>query len=180
MNQTQKKPGWVTDKRVPCIAFLLLAGISFLLYEYFHDNKNQNDYNKRAIESSLKKYEQIKKTPLSDELHDRILEIIQKRKDCFFSRFSYTERNDKCNREYTNKIIQVARANIKSAPMPGLFIRCIKECPIAGSLCNGEQDDNEFECMNMEARCIEYCFDEYWRGGNLTNGETYTYKKNKN
>lgn len=168
----------MTDKRILITSFLFLAAIFFILYEYFYDNQNQSDYNKRAIKNSLEKYELIKKTELSEELYDQILEIIRNRNDCFSSRFSYSERKDKCNREYTNKIIRLIRAKIKSAPMPGLFIRCIKECPIAGSLCNGEEGRNELECLEMEARCIEYCLDEYWRGGNFPNGSTY--KKNNN
>jgi len=35
----------------------------------------------------------------------------------------------------------------------------------------------ELECIEMEARCIEYCLDEYWRGGSFPDGNTYTYKK---
>lgn len=179
MKKIQKMTIWMTDKKMHIAVCLILAGIFFILYNYFHDNQTQKDYNKKAIVASLEKYELIKKTELS-KLHDQMLEIIRNRRDCFFSRFSYSERNDKCNRDYTNSIVQLARDNIKSAPMPGLFIRCIKECPIAGSLCNGEEDSNELDCIEMEARCIEYCFDEYWRGGNSPNGNIYTYKKNKN
>ena len=69
--------------------------------------------------------------------------------------------------------------NINSAPLRGLFIRCVRECPIAGSLCNGEPGASEAECIKTEARCIETCLDQFWRGGTFPDENNFTYKKNK-
>jgi hypothetical protein len=35
------------------------------------------------------------------------------------------------------------------------------------------------ECIEMEAKCIEYCLDVYWRGGTFPHGDTYIQTKNK-
>jgi len=169
----------MTDKRT-IVSALLVLGVTFLIvHEYYFTRPQQEDYNKRAIEETLEKYELVKKTELTRELRYRTLGIVKDRKNCFSTQITYSERNNTCKREYTYQIVQLAREKIRSAPMRGLFIRCIRECPIAGSLCSGEDGTSEQQCIQMEAQCIEYCLDEFWRGGNIIFGDTYTHKNKK-
>ncbi|MBU0973643.1 MAG: hypothetical protein KKC20_23590 [Proteobacteria bacterium] len=174
------------EKRLPPVritkrafGILFVSGlICALVYGYQYKGHRQDNYDKKAIESSLEKYELAKKTEVSEQLRDPIFKIIQDRKDCYSSQVAYSERNNTCKRAYTNIIVQLARDTIKSAPMRGLFIRCIRECPIAGSLCNGEPGTNEQDCIKTEARCIEFCLDNYWRGGAFPDENNFIYKKN--
>lgn len=174
-----KKARQRSNRQIMGLTLILLGVLALLIY-FHHKETNRRDlYNKKAIKLSLETYELIKTTELSDTLHDRLVEIIQARKDCSAIQVSYDERNSRCRKAYINEIFQLARANIKSAPMPGLFIRTIRECPIAGSLCNGEVGRSEAECIEMEVRCIEYCLDQYWRGGTFPDENNYTYGKSK-
>lgn len=167
------------EKRPLLLFFLCLGIIFFLVYGYHYTTNKQENYDKNAINQALEHYKQIQTTILSDELHSELLRIIKARKECFSTQKSYDARSVTCKREYVNDLVRLARDKIKSAPLRGLFIRGIRECPIAGSLCNGEEGTQELECMETEARCIEFCLDAYWRGGSFPDGNTYTYKKNK-
>lgn len=180
MDNTRDKKSPSTIEKNPMLFLLISLGIIFVLIylgHYSHDD--QENYDKRAIEKSIEQYEQSKLTVLSEELHSDLIRIIEARKECFSSQKSYDGRSATCKRAYVNEIVRLARNKIKSAPMRGLFIRAIRECPIAGSLCNGEYGMQEIECIEMEARCIEYCLDQYWRGGSFPDANTYTYKKNR-
>lgn len=180
MNETTNKKSPVLIKKKPLLLSLVCLGIIFfLVYGYHYSTNKQENYDKKAIKKALEQYEQIRKTILSHELHFELLKIIKARKECFSTQKSWDARSVSCKRKYVNDIVLLARDKIKSAPMRGLFIRSIRECPIAGSLCKGEEGTQELECMEMEARCIEYCLDAYWRGGSFPDGNTYTYKKNK-
>lgn len=175
MTDKNKTPSMIKTRNWICL--LLFGVVGFGVYELASKNK-QEDYSEKAINASLEKYEKIKKTHLSKDLRKELISLIEERKDCFATRISYKNRSATCKRGYVNEIVLLARKKIKSAPMRGLFIRCVRECPIAGSLCSGEEGTQEEECIETEARCIEYCLDEYWRGGIFPNGNTYTYKKN--
>jgi len=48
-----------------------------------------------------------------------------------------------------------------------------------GTQRNGEEERSEAECIEMEVRCIEYCLDQYWRGGTFPDENNYTYGKSK-
>ena len=181
--QKKNKPPAAICKRTIMLSFLFLVVIFSLLYLLHYRNDDIDNYNKKAIEVTLEKYEAIKKIEISDHLNGNLVEIIKGRKECFLSQIPYFSRNKKCNKDYINKIFELARDDIKSAPsdrdyiqsepMLGLFVRCLQECPIYGSLCNGEEGSSEQECIDMEARCIEYCLDENWRGGNFQQYEMY-------
>jgi len=174
----KNEPRALFDKRVTLSTLLFFGSIFLLVYAYLYEGNRQENYAKRALEATFEKYERIQKTDLSEELYDQIIEIVKTRKNCFASQISYAERNNTCKRAYTNQIVQLARDSIQSAPLRGLFIRCIRESPITGSLCSGEEGRTEQECIDMEARGIEYCLDEYWRGGAFPNQNNYTYQKN--
>ncbi|MCP4021584.1 MAG: hypothetical protein GY729_07065 [Desulfobacteraceae bacterium] len=166
------------NKRMATTSLLLISFVCLLVFLHMQTNQNQTNYNKKNVELILERYEEVKQTDLSNELHAKIFDIVQTRRDCFASQVTYDARNNTCRKEYTLSIFQLARENIKSAPMLGLFIRCIRECPIAGSLCTGEEGTNEDQCIDMEARCIEFCLDKYWRGGEYADGHSYTENKN--
>ncbi len=176
MNKTPKKSNSFKMSTLVKIA-LVLACVGMLLYGYNYQDTNLDDYSEKAINASLEKYEKVKKTDLSSDLHPTLVKIISHRKECFATQATYSARSKTCKRIYTNEIVQMARHNVKSAPMRGLFIRCVRTCPIAGSLCSGEEGTNKVECVNTEARCIEYCLDKYWRGASVHNGGKYNYKK---
>jgi len=175
MTDKNKTPNMIKTRN--WIYLLLFGVVGFVVYELASKNK-QEDYSKKAINASLKRYEQIKKTDLSKDLRKELIFLIEERKDCFAAQISYENRSATCKRGYVNRIVLLARRKIQSAPMRGLFIRCVRVCPIAGSLCSGEEGTQEKDCIETEARCIEYCLDKYWRGGTFPDGDTYTYKKN--
>lgn len=178
-NIPNEKVSAILDRKILLLSFLCFGIIAVLVYGYNYSSNTEENYDKKILENALEQYEKIKTTILSDELHAELLNIINARKECFSSQKHYDGRSATCKREYVNSIVLLARNKIKSAPMRGLFIRSIRECPIAGSLCNGEEDAQELECIEMEARCIEYYLDTYWRGGSFPDENTYTYKKTR-
>lgn len=180
MNEETKKDTYdAGDLKIIVISILLLAAIITFFVLYSYRNENHKDYNKQALDAFLKKYELVKQTETSEKIYDELIKIINNRKNCFVSHTSYNARTNSCRKEYVNALFRLARENIKSAPMPGLFIRCIRECPISGSLCSGEEGTSEKECIETEAKCIEFCLDEHWRGGTYPDEDDYTSNKKK-
>jgi len=168
------------ETRTLVFLLLFMGAVGFLIYASQADDNRQDDYSRNALNRFLEAYEKIKTTDLSDALQNELILIIKERKACFASQISYGARTATCKRRYVNRIVQLARKEIQSAPMRGLFIRSVRECPISGNLCNGEEGTQEQECIETEARCIEYYLDKYWRGGSFPDEGTYTYKKNQN
>lgn len=169
----------MTNRQIGALVACIMAAMGLMIYFFQKEPNSLDDYNKKAIHQILDRYEKIKNTEYTEALHDTLVEIIKARRECFSTQVTSNERNDTCRKAYINSIFQTARAAIKSAPMPGRFIRCIGECPIAGSLCSGEPGTSEEECLDMEVRCIEYCLDEYWRGGEFPDETDYTRMKSK-
>ncbi|MCP4370679.1 MAG: hypothetical protein GY797_21585 [Deltaproteobacteria bacterium] len=158
-------------------SIIIFCGFLGLIYGYQYDDNRAEDYNKKTLKTALEKYPLIKETDLSEVLYDSLIKLIMERKKCFASQTSYDDRSKTCKRAYITEVVMLARRHIQSAPMRGLFIRCVSECPITGSLCSGEEGSDETTCIETEARCIEFCLDEFWRGGSLPDGENYIYKK---
>jgi hypothetical protein len=181
LNKTNNKTKTGRFETRTLVSMLIFLGvIGFLIYAFLDNGTKQEDYSRKTLNRYLETYEKIKKTDLSKSLRNKLILIIKERKDCFSSQMSYRARSANCKRVYVNKIVQLARKEIHSAPMRGLFIRSVRECPISGSLCNGEEGTHEQKCIETEARCIEYFLDQYWRGDGFPYADSYTYKKNQN
>lgn len=111
-------------------------------------------------------YTRIRGTRLSTELYPELVALIEDRQRCYVEKQGYSDRIDACRRDYLNRILETARVNIKAAPLLGNFIICIRDCPISHAICAGERSEHpELPCTDVEAQCIEYCLDLYWRGG---------------
>ncbi|WP_139786636.1 hypothetical protein [Desulfamplus magnetovallimortis] len=116
----------------------------------------------------IETYNMIKASEASD-LKDLWLELIDERIKCYSETSDYSLRLNNCRKYYIFKILITAREQIKSAPSIGAFMRCVRDCPLAFSLCNGELavEAIEADCRDIEALCVEVCLDKYWRGNTL-------------
>lgn len=118
-----------------------------------------------AFRKIVKRYGEIKKAEQS-ELKPFWIEIINKRIQCYSSTLDYRLRLQNCRKEYMYEILITAREETKSTPSLGEFMWCVRDCPLAFSLCKGEEylEYSGIECVEVESLCIEKCLDDYWRG----------------
>ena len=137
------------------IMFIMLTSCSQ------NDSKHQT-----RIEYIEEAYSEIKETHLL-YIDDAWVDIINKRLQCFDSEYSVENRTKYCRRNYLKRILITARGKIKAAPLLGDFLVCLYMCPISHSMCKGN-DEND-DCVVREVQCIEYCLDNYWRGGRYAN-----------
>ena len=107
--KTNDKPRTMMEKRTFLLIIVFSGLMGALIYGYQDEEEKQDNYNKRAIEVSLERYDLLKKTEISDQLHDQIFTIIKDRKACYSSQVNYSERNNTCKRAYTNEIVRLAR-----------------------------------------------------------------------
>ena len=142
--------------------FLGAVILLFALTNPFQREKNAWDF----YEQMVKGYEMIQDVELS-ELEDELKAVATARNDCYGGLSKISSRLKTCRKSYLSDILALARQNIKSAPDLGKFILCIQDCPLAYSMCQGEEfneTDDDSECIVKEVQCIESCLDRYWRG----------------
>ncbi|GHU25107.1 hypothetical protein FACS189497_00570 [Betaproteobacteria bacterium] len=111
-------------------------------------------------------YNTIKSVPQSRKL-GALLEITVRERIACYSASPLT-RLEQCLPPYLTSIVSMGRNNVRSAPDMGSFLRNVRFCPIAYSTCMGDVGNNDV-CVGMEASCIDYVFDSYWRGAPFTN-----------
>ena len=114
----------------------------------------------------LEHYETISETRLS-ELEEVLVETVNARVDCY-GELSYDKKLLECRKQYMRTVLEIARQNIKSSPSLGEFMLCVRDCPLTHALCRGTDwnwASDPSECIETEARCLEWCLDAYWRGG---------------
>ncbi|MDR1677437.1 MAG: hypothetical protein LBS44_03495 [Deltaproteobacteria bacterium] len=68
-----------------------------------------------------------------------------------------------CNKQYLLSTLSIGRQKIDSAPNIGEFLLTISNCPIIYSICRGKEGGEDY-CQKVEALCMDYVFDFYWRG----------------
>ena len=88
----------MNDKTTIILVLLILGVVLLIVYEDYIDAPQPEDYNKKAIEEILEKYQQVKKTKITHELRDRALTIVRNRKNCFSTQITYSERNNTCKK----------------------------------------------------------------------------------
>jgi hypothetical protein len=115
------------------------------------------------LDAALSMYNDIKQEESSRIGSEEFQRIIQERVLCYNNVTSPLQRNRPCNITYVDEIVRTARVNFQSAPQLGLFIREVQYCPIAYSMCVGENMDME-TCITFERKCIDLSLDKYWRG----------------
>ncbi len=93
-------------------------------------------------------------------------EIIRARLECYDKNIDSEHRAKTCNKEYMMRIIAATREDLKTKPRLGEFIAAAADCPIMFSMCVGSGKNIE-DCITFERRCIDFCLDQYWRGGAL-------------
>lgn len=113
----------------------------------------------------LERYDRIKAVEITDDLQEEFAAIIRKRTQCYEGETSFHSRLSNCRKAYINSLVRLSRKSVKSSPRLGEYLRCVSDCPITAALCNGESDSDEKDCIYRETQCLEYCLDEYWRGG---------------
>lgn len=148
------------------VAVPLLAAAIFLfvLMNPFEKKYSAWDF----YEDMVMGYEAIEEVELS-ELEGELKEVVKRRNDCYGNISNLSPRLSICRKHYLSEILALARQNIKSAPDLGKFMLCVRECPLAYSMCAGteiEEININSECTIKEIQCIELCLDRYWRGTN--------------
>lgn len=144
------------------IPFLAAAILLVLLTNSFQKKNSAWDF----YEDMVKGYEAIQKVELS-ELETELKAVVKRRNDCYGSLSNISSRLTICRKRYLYDILSLARQNIKSSPTLGKFMLCVRECPLAYSMCEGTEHkevDINSECTVEEVKCIESCLDLYWRG----------------
>ncbi len=142
-------------------------GVLIALVCYHNYENTQNTVVLSTNQIIMKKYKLIKDTIITKEFMAELFEIIQERKNCYEEEQGFNTRLSRCRKEYINRLIRFSREHIKSSPRLGDYLRCVRDCPISAALCNGEPYSNEQKCLERETQCIEYCLDQYWRGGTV-------------
>jgi hypothetical protein len=145
------------------IRLVILGSVVLGLTVYFKfvipvDNKqlNNNAY-------ALQQYDIIKNDVESRAGRDLFLEAISERIQCYLTTQIPNDRHAKCVIPYLEKVVEIARGNIKSSPQLGKFLKAVQYCPVVYSMCNGD-DFETVDCKLIECRCINYALDMYWRG----------------
>ena len=141
---------------------IILVSIIFL--------KNNEKKNEPTHESPVQKlialYNEVEKTP-SSPMSERLSKIVNNRMNCYNKESDLSTRIEECRKDYIREIVFSARKGLKSVPMLGDFVLCIRYCPIIYAMCIGDENIKDSEdCVGQEVQCIDYCFDNYWRGGN--------------
>lgn len=143
-------------------AFLAAVLLLLVLTNPFHKKKNAWDF----YESMVKGYEDIQHVELS-ELEGDLRAVVTARNECYGQYSDLGSRLSICRKEYLSDILALSRQKVKAAPSLGKFMLCVRECPLAYSMCRGTEpkvEDTNAECAMQEVRCIESCLDQYWRG----------------
>ncbi len=143
-------------------ALMAVAILFIVLMNPFEKDKEAWDFYKQMVGG----YEMIQGIELS-ELEGEFKTVVRSRNDCYEGLSDLSLRLTKCRKRYLSDILALARQNIKSSPSLGRFMLCIRECPLAYSMCRGEESieaNNDSECIVREVQCIEVCLDYYWRG----------------
>ncbi len=120
-------------------------------------------------EKMVARYETVRKTELS-EFEGLLEKVAKERFACYADISAYDKRLVNCRKQYMNDILEIARQNIKSAPSLGEFMLCVRDCPLAYSMCRGVDTDGDYEpseCIEAEVQCVEWCLDTYWRGDGM-------------
>lgn len=139
---------------------LVAAGLLFALAIPFQKNSAWKFY-----EQMVTRYEMIQDVELSD-LEGDLKEVVAARNDCYLSFYRLPPRLSICRKRYLTDILALARKEVKSAPELGKFMLCVRDCPLAYSMCRGTDingTDAASECTKKELQCIELCLDLYWR-----------------
>ena len=125
---------------------------------------------KASADDLVNIYAALEHVPLSP-LYDMTREIIAARVACYGQHYTIEGRT-LCRKTYAQQIYFVAAENIRSTPMKGYFVLCVRLCPLAYAICQGDQTlqagDDATDCIAKEAQCIESCMDDFWRGGSFT------------
>ncbi len=143
-------------------AFLAAAILLIALTNPFQKDKKAWDFYEQMVGG----YEMIKGVELS-ELEGKLKAVAVARNDCYEGLSNLSLRLTKCRKHYSFDILELARQNIKSSPSLGKFMLCVRECPLAYSMCRGDESieaNDDSECYVKEVQCIEACLDLYWRG----------------
>ncbi len=143
-------------------ALLAAATLFFALTNPFQKEKSAWDFYERMVMG----YEMIQGVELS-ELERELKAEVNARNDCYEGLSNLSMRLKICRKQYLTDILVLARKNIKSSPSMGKFVLCVQECPLAYSMCRGEESNEAndgSECAVKEVQCIEACLDRYWRG----------------
>lgn len=120
-------------------------------------------------ESMVERFETVRQVEFS-ELDGLLEKVVKDRFDCYATIAGYEKRLLKCRKQYMNKILEIARNNIKSSPSLGEYMLCVRDCPLAYSMCRGVDEDDVYdpmECIEVEIQCVEWCLDTFWRGDGL-------------
>ena len=148
---------------IPLICILILCLPRFL-ENLEHGDQSKSD----AYVSLIDMYSAIK-TKEQSELKPLLIEIIDKRLQCYSEKADFRMRLKNCRKTYMHQVLRTAREEIKSAPSLGEFMLCIINCPFVFSMCKGEENGSHenVDCRDIECLCIEDCLDRFWSGNNL-------------
>ncbi len=135
------------------------------------EHSGRRSYN---LDSANNWHALLEGTELSD-LQDDLFGIINKRIACYQNNLMTVERVRDCRKTYVRDIVNLARERIRSVPKLGDSILCFQYCPMSHALCEGDDiNGTSNDCIAEEARCIEYCLDQYWRGGTFSKDSPFS------
>jgi len=143
---------------------------TILLWPVSIDHINGDSLTSLQYDEIVKRYQSVKRGEQS-ELEELLISIIDDRLKCYEETSDYALRLSQCRKKYQYQILRAARENLKSSPSLGEFMICTQDCPLAYSFCNGEElsGQDQEDCRQIEALCIEVCLDSFWRGNSITN-----------
>ena len=149
----------------PCLLGLFVAGFLALGCLSACKTTRPSDTSEITLSRMNAAYAEMEATELS-ALKDDLAEIIRERMKCYSENPMALDRVRECRKQYVLQIVELCRDRILSAPMLGNAILCFQYCPISNAVCRGDDIDSpSVDCIPMESKCIEYCLDLYWRGG---------------
>jgi hypothetical protein len=106
-------------------------------------------------------YNTVKDVPRSQKVGDLLVTVASDRVVCYSH--SPLTRLTECIHPYLESIVAIGREHVASAPDLGAFMRNARFCPAAYGACMGEKH-NSNACAKVEASCLEYVYDTFWRG----------------
>ncbi|MDR2387512.1 MAG: hypothetical protein LBE80_08025 [Deltaproteobacteria bacterium] len=97
------------------------------------------------------------------EISPQLIQVVRDRVDCY-SQLPENRLSGRCHGKYLNSLLLIGRSNIHdSDPDLGIVLDLVDSCPTMYSVCRGK-DLTESYCGEIEAKCLDYFFDQYWRG----------------